>query len=452
MNKKTQKPKKKHWIFRLILGGIILKIFTCLFKRRKDIACNLKDFLKEEKREIKELKTGKENFKKYCGDSCFLFFDYFIPSNKNNHKPKILRPHSLAIITATAVAVKVVVVAYLFLIYPNQAMMSDIIVKLVFELTNQSREESGLNTLVLNSVLSASAQDKANDMLSNNYFAHHSPEGVKPWDWINREDYPYIFVGENLAMNFIAADSVHKALMNSPSHKKNILNERYTDIGLAMLNGDIDGKNTNILVELFATTGSKVTAASASDKKTNVTTSVAKAELVPQKPIVENVSDNTESKVDIKPVQNNEVSEEKEIVETSTKVQSVQVDASSMRESQTTDPKKEISQSQVIEDNQAEEFIDESADYDLNTEIVYMTPEENRKFGIAALLVRGSHYIYTGLIMLMIALLIINILVRFAVQHKPVILQSLFVILFIFSLASVKLHFMESIVSKIALL
>jgi hypothetical protein len=344
-------------------------------------------------------------------------------------------------------------VAYLFLIYPNQAMMSDVIVKRVFDLTNQSREESGLNTLKMNSVLSASAKEKANDMIRNNYFAHHSPTGVKPWDWINRADYPYIFVGENLAMNFISADSVHNALMKSPSHKKNILNDRYTDIGLAMLNGELDGKNTNILVELFATTGASVTTASVSENKSNVTTSVAKAEPVPEKKVTENVIDDKEKKVNTTPVQNNVVPDEKEIVKAPTKVQSAQVEASSMRETQKVDLKKETKNKVVSEEaNQEEKFIDESAQYDLNTQIVYMTPEENRKFGVAALLVRGSHYIYTGLLLLMIVIFVMNIFVRFAVQHKPVILQTLLVILFIFSLASVKLHFMESIVGKIALL
>lgn len=447
MNKNTQKPKKKHWIFRLILGGIILKAITCLFKRRKDISCNLKEFIHEEEREVKELRTGKENFRKYCSDSYALFHDYFIPSEKNDHKPKILRPRSLAIITVSAVAVKLIVVAYLFLVYPNQAMMSDIIVKRVFELTNQSRTENGLNTLAMNSVLSASASAKANDMINNNYFAHYSPTGVKPWDWISRADYPYIFVGENLAMNFTSADAVHKALMNSPSHKKNILNERYTDLGLAMLSGEIDGKNTNILVELFGTTGNSVSGVSAVAKETNtnVTTTVAKVE-TPTEPVIK--------KETIKPVP---VKQEptpgvEQKVENVKEVQPTQVAASSMRETEKVVEKVEPIQAQVEEVKPAENFIDESEEYDLNTQVVYMSPEENRKFGIATSLVEGSHYLYMGLLAIMIVVFMINIMVRFTVQHRPVILQSLIVILFIFSLASVKIHFMESIVSQIALL
>ena len=74
--------------------------------------------------------------------------------------------------------------------------------------------------------MSASALAKAEDMAINNYFAHYSPNGKKPWDWINRDNYAYLFVGENLAINFTSAEAVHEALMNSPTHRQNILNEK----------------------------------------------------------------------------------------------------------------------------------------------------------------------------------------------------------------------------------
>src|SRR5579884_3693980 len=47
--------------------------------------------------------------------------------------------------------------------------------------TNQDRSANHDNPLVFSSQLSAAAQNKANDMVKNNYWAHISPTGVTPW-------------------------------------------------------------------------------------------------------------------------------------------------------------------------------------------------------------------------------------------------------------------------------
>lgn len=458
MTKKTQKSNKFKWILKLILGGIFIKFFVYFFKERKNITGNFKDFLREEKREICELKNKKESFSKYCCDSSSLFFDYFIPSYNNDHKPKILRPRSLATIAIATVALKVFVVGYLFFIYPNQAIMTELVIKKVFELTNQDRVANGLNSLKMNSVLTASATAKANDMITNNYFAHHSPSGKKPWDWINRADYPYIFVGENLAMNFTSGDAVHAALMKSPTHKKNILNERYNEIGLAMLSGQIDGKNTNILVELFGTTGNTVTTASApalEEKNINVETSNiesgATSVLGTTEKVAETITAITkveEIKTPVAPVVKEEV---KPIPVPEIKVEKVTapVVATSMREenktTQETAPIAKVIEVEQISPNP-------ELEYNPEAKVVYITPEENRRFGFATSIVRGSNYFYMGLLSLLIIIFLINIFVRITVQHKPVIFQTLFVILFIFSIASVKVHVLENVLSGIAIL
>ena len=232
--------------------GVIRKKIKRIKKSKDNIKDNFIDFIKEEKREIRELVSGKQTFRKYCRDASDLFKDYFIPSADNDNRPKILRPKQLTIIAILLIILKVSLVGYLFSIYQETAEMSETTVNQLLLLTNESRVASGASPVKLNPVLNQAAQAKADDMLAKNYFSHTSPDGRKPWHFVNRNAYPYLLVGENLGMNFIAASDVHAALMASPSHKKNLLNPKYTDVGLAVVNGELNGENTNILVEIFA--------------------------------------------------------------------------------------------------------------------------------------------------------------------------------------------------------
>jgi len=453
MNNETQKPSKKNGIIGLILSLILFRFITNLFKKRKDIFCNFKKFFKAEKQEIIELEAGKKSLKNYFSESYSIFHEYFIPSPRNDHKPKILRTRSLVIITIISTIIKIVVISYLFFIYPNQGLMSEIIVKKVFELTNQSRIANNLPALTMNSVLATSAEAKGNDMIANNYFAHYSPAGKSPWGWISRKNYPYIFVGENLAMNFTSADAVHTALMNSPSHKKNILNERYTDMGLAMISGKIDGSDTNVLVELFGTTGNTVKPASApeSTESTKVTTAISKPveEKVEKVNVLASEKNVETAKPVVKPVQKIEAPKPAPVTKVIAKKTTAPVTSSSMRQ-----------ENKIIAMAKPVEKVTEVAPVSPNEEleknptpsVTYVTPEEDMKFGIATTLIKGSNYIYLGLFVFMVLLLLVNIFVHFSVQHKPVIFQTLLVIVFIFSLASVKVHILESVMSGIALL
>jgi len=254
MAKKIKNNKKKLLLMLLILS-LIWKALSFIFSRREEISeikDNIKEFVKTEKREVNELKTGKESITRYCRDAGTVFYDYFIPHEGNGHKPKILRTKSLAIVVVLALFLKIVVAGYLFFIYPNEAEMQQQMTKEILALINEERNGNNLPELAANNILDTSALAKAEDMSIHNYFAHYSPAGKKPWDWISRQDYAYLLVGENLAINFTSAQAVHEALMNSESHKKNILNEKYKDIGLAVVSGEIDGERTNILVQIFA--------------------------------------------------------------------------------------------------------------------------------------------------------------------------------------------------------
>lgn len=124
--------------------------------------------------------------------------------------------------------------------------------------TNQARERQGLPDLSLNTQLSQAAFLKAQDMFKNNYWAHVSPTGVQPWKWFADVGYNYSYAGENLAKNYPSAQATVDAWMNSPEHRANILDTHYFDVGFAVVDGQLQGQSTTLVVALY---GAPVTAA-----------------------------------------------------------------------------------------------------------------------------------------------------------------------------------------------
>lgn len=121
----------------------------------------------------------------------------------------------------------------------------------LFNLTNKTRETAGLGDLKLNSELSAAAQKKAEDMFKDNYWAHVSPSGKEPWDFILAQNYDYAYAGENLAKNFNSSREVVEAWYKSPSHRENLLSKNYDEIGFAVVDGVLDGYKTTLVVQMF---------------------------------------------------------------------------------------------------------------------------------------------------------------------------------------------------------
>lgn len=210
-------------------------------------------FLTEQKRELNELLAGDESIGTFTHDSWRLFKDAFIPHAGNDHKPKALRPHSLAAYAIISLVLKVAVTGYLFLSYPAPAQLSAIVASRMVALANAARASEGVAPLQLQPNLEASAAIKGQDMFARQYFAHDTPEGKRPWDWINRQDYDFVYAGENLAIDFSDAEMVQAAFMKSPSHRRNIVNPKYKDIGVSVLRGTMNGRSTILLVEFFGT-------------------------------------------------------------------------------------------------------------------------------------------------------------------------------------------------------
>jgi uncharacterized YkwD family protein len=120
---------------------------------------------------------------------------------------------------------------------PNTATQSAFATQ-VFNLVNQERSKAGLNTLTINSPLSAMALVKAKDMYNNNYFDHNSPSYGSPFDMMKSFGIQFTYAGENIAKGQRSPQEVMTAWMNSPGHRQNILNSHFTKIGVAYYNGE----------------------------------------------------------------------------------------------------------------------------------------------------------------------------------------------------------------------
>ena len=123
----------------------------------------------------------------------------------------------------------------------------------VIQWTNVQRIQNNLETLRVNAKLAEAASLKIEDMFKGQYFAHESPAGFGPSHWVERAGYEFIAIGENLALgNFKNDEDLVRGWMNSPGHRANILNVRFTEIGVAVKRGTFEGRTTWLAVQVFA--------------------------------------------------------------------------------------------------------------------------------------------------------------------------------------------------------
>ncbi len=116
------------------------------------------------------------------------------------------------------------------------------------DLINGERSRRGLCTLTVDPLLVRTARAHSREMCARDYFDHHSPTpGLStPMDRylsslkdIGADTPDYLLVGENIYYCSVSNDVYnvdygHRALMNSPGHRANILEPRFQKIGLGI--------------------------------------------------------------------------------------------------------------------------------------------------------------------------------------------------------------------------
>ncbi len=167
----------------------------------------------------------------------------------------------------------------------------------VISLTNHERANIGVASLQENSQLDVAAEAKLQDLFAKQYFEHVSPSGVGPADLARQAGYDYILIGQNLALgNFKNDATLVAAWMSSPGHRANILQSKFTQIGVAVGQGKYEGQTVWIAVQSFGLPATACPAVSASlNSKISLEgnqISAAEAVLASKKATLENTSPN----------------------------------------------------------------------------------------------------------------------------------------------------------------
>lgn len=179
---------------------------------------------------------------------------WFIPHKDTHKKAHLISWQGLLIYVLLFILLQV---SFSIISYTKPGILgitANIDQKKLIELTSIERQKKDLPPLVENEALNKAARLKAENMFSENYWAHFSPSGKTPWDFILGAGYRFTFAGENLAKNFYSADDVVVAWMASKTHRDNLLNSNYKDIGIVVMEGVLNGQQTTLIVQEFGTT------------------------------------------------------------------------------------------------------------------------------------------------------------------------------------------------------
>jgi len=179
----------------------------------------------------------------------------FVPEDHNNYTPSLLQRVAmggmalLVVLSFTATNIQAL------LWQSSDWLVGAVLPAVVTSLTNEERFDVAMMPLLRSTLLDAAAQKKAEHMAAESYFSHYSPGGISPWYWFQQVGYTYVHAGENLAVHFSDSDEVVKAWMNSPTHRANIVNNNYTEIGIGVARGKYEGYETVFVVQMFGAPG-----------------------------------------------------------------------------------------------------------------------------------------------------------------------------------------------------
>ena len=127
----------------------------------------------------------------------------------------------------------------------------------IFYFTNEVRRRHGAPALTWEASLQDVARDHSADMLRRNYFSHLTPENRTPRDRVS-SGYPFSLsmTGENIwsGTGHDSENTDHLARlivnnwMSSAGHRKNLLNPKFTDIGVGVAARGRDIRVTQVFV------------------------------------------------------------------------------------------------------------------------------------------------------------------------------------------------------------
>ncbi len=137
----------------------------------------------------------------------------------------------------------------------------------IIALTNEQRTTANIQEVRESKILDEAAKLKLSDMFDNNYWEHVAPSGKQAWDFMKEVGYSYEIAGENLAKGYHDSKSTVSAWMDSQSHRDNLLSQKYSEIGVAVGSGTLNGKPVTLAVQLFGKPQAGIASAPATETK-----------------------------------------------------------------------------------------------------------------------------------------------------------------------------------------
>ncbi len=200
------------------------------------------------------------------------FKKYFIPHAENNYHPHILHTKRAIAYSLLFIGIKAFVVGAILLVPLPAFVAPDVLAaeqSRLVSLINNLRATKDRPALKTQSILNRSAEIKAEDMATQQYFSHTGPGNHDLQYFLKQAGYRYHIAGENLAMGFFNADEVLAAWIKSPTHYKNLIDSDYAELGTSMVSGLYTDIPTAYAVAHFGSpeSGSASAAATVPDTK-----------------------------------------------------------------------------------------------------------------------------------------------------------------------------------------
>jgi uncharacterized protein YkwD len=104
----------------------------------------------------------------------------------------------------------------------------------VLDLTNSVRVRNGISALEWSEKAQSSSRKHSEEMANNNYFSHTDLNGKSSADRMDVEGITWSYCGENIAAGYDDAVEVTFGWFQSSGHRKNMLNDNFTHLGVGV--------------------------------------------------------------------------------------------------------------------------------------------------------------------------------------------------------------------------
>lgn len=199
-----------------------------------------------------------------------LCYNAFVPHDGNAYRPHMLHPRR-TMRYAAAFAVMKLLVVVVAIALPNamfaSAEASNALLGHLLAATNAFRTSVNVVGFHADPRLARSATAKADDMVTQSYFAHQSPDGRATEDFLRDAGYPYLVAGENLAMGSVDASAILAAWAASPTHRRNLVDADFADVGFGVERGVLEDIPTLFVVQHLGKTAPSVSPGSVAVSK-----------------------------------------------------------------------------------------------------------------------------------------------------------------------------------------